>query len=486
MVFSYFVNEETTNVPHIVNKFSASKLDSKHVLVTTEHGAWVVLNNNEYSLLKEDKLAEDLNLFTTLEDKGVIATDKNVERIAQMYRDRFYYLFNGISLQIVVPTLRCNQKCIYCHANSMPAKAKGYDMDRKTAKAVVDFMFQTPSEFFTIEFQGGEPLLNFDIVRYIIEYAKQKNHSEKSDANGFYAGRKNITFTIVTNFTAMDYEKLEFLMENNIRLSTSLDGPKRLHNKNRPFSGGSSYRFVTQWIDIIKNEFEYPLFVNALPTITKHSLPYAKEIVDEYVKWGFKHMTMRPLNIAGMAANAWQTVGYSAGEFLQFWRKYIDYVMEINKKRWLVDDQTVFMLRRILTLKPPLNACLGAPCGACIIQTAYNQWGDIYTCDEARACELFKLGNVKKNTYKEVFTSKEALNFIGLTSMVSSACDNCVWHPFCSPCLVSSYGSQKNVIPKLPSDMLCNIRKGQLEYIFKKLLGKQQDTLFEWCAKSTF
>ena len=486
MVFSYFVNEETTNIPHIINKFSSFKIDSKCTLVTTEHGAWVVLDNKEYQLLKDGKLNEDLNLFTALEDKGIIVTDKNVDKIAQMYRDRFHYLFNGISLHIVVPTLRCNQKCIYCHANSMPSKAKGYDMDKKTAKAVVDFIFQTPSPFVTIEFQGGEPLLNFDVLQYIIEYAKQKNGSKSSDASGWHVGKKTIDFTVATNFTTMNYEKLEFLIENNIRLSTSLDGPKRLHDKNRPFSGGSSYKLVTKWIDVIKNEFEYPLFDSALPTISKHSLPYAKQIVDEYVKWGFKHMRMRQLNIAGIAASEWDKVGYTAEEFVEFWKKYLDYVLRLNEKKWFVDDDTVFMLRRILTLKPPLNACLGAPCGACTIQAAYNQWGDVFTCDEARSCEVFKLGNVKQNTYRQVFTSKEALNFVGLTSMVSSACDNCVWHPFCSPCLVSSYGSQKNVIPKLPSDFLCNIRKSQTEYVFRKLLGRQQDILLRWCAGSSF
>jgi len=485
MAFSYLVNECTTNVPHIINKFSTKKLDNKHILITTEHGAWVVLDNKEYKLLEEGKLSEDLNLFTALEDKGIIVTDKNSEKIVQMYRDRFHYLFNGITLHIVVPTLRCNQKCIYCHASSVPATAKGYDMDKKTAKATVDFIFQTPSPFLTIEFQGGEPLLNFGIVKYIIEYAKKRNGSESSDINGWYAGRKNIDFTVATNFTAMDEKKLEFLMENNIRLSTSLDGPRKLHDKNRPFSGGSSYKLVTKWIRIIKQDYEYPLFNSALPTITHYSLPYAKQIVDEYAKWGFTHVRMRPLNIAGVAANAWKTVGYTAEEFAEFWKRYLDYVLKMNKKKWFVDDDTVFILRRILTLKPPLNACLGAPCGACTIQAAYNQWGDVYTCDEARSCELFKLGSVKRDDYKKVFTSNEALNFVGLTSMVSSACDNCVWHPFCSPCLVSSYGSQKNVIPKLPSDFLCNLRKIQIGHVFKKLLGKQ-DILFRWCAKSSF
>jgi radical SAM protein with 4Fe4S-binding SPASM domain len=141
------------------------------------------------------------------------------------------------------------------------------------------------------------------------------------------------------------------------------------------------------------------------------------------------------------------------------------------------------MLSRIIALKPPFNACLGAPCGACLIQASYNQWGDVYTCDEGRSCEIFKLGNVKKDSYKKVFSSSEALNFVGLTSCLSAMCDACEWHPYCSPCLVSTYGAQKNLISKIPSDFLCKIRKSQVEYLFKKLIfSDDKKILFDWLS----
>jgi len=483
MVLSYFVNEGFTEIPHVINKYLTHKFDDDHLLITTEHGAWVVLNKQEYDLLRADRITQDLNLFTTLEEKGVVLTEKNQDRIVQMHKERFHHLFNGINLHIITPTLRCNQSCVYCQPDSVPLSKKGFDMDRDTAKAVVDFIFLSPSKSFTIEFQGGEPLANFPIVEYIVEYSKKKNESSICE-DGWWKGKKNVSFRLVSNFTLLDEDKLNFMTENSVELDTSLDGPKKVHDRNRPFTNGSSYKKVVYWIKEIKDR-QYKFFSGALPTVTKYSLAYAKEIVDEYLKHGFSSCWMRPLGIGGRAIKNWGRIGYSPEEFFDFWKNYLEYVLKLNRKGIDFSDKTcVDMLRRIVTLKPPFNSCLGSPCGACSIQAAYNQWGDVYTCDEARDNEIFKLGNAKEN-YKKVFTSNPALNFIGLSSMTSSFCDACEWHPYCSPCLVSSYGSQGNLIPKVPNDFLCKIRNSQTEFIFRKLIfSEDRQVLFKWVAKS--
>ncbi len=65
---------------------------------------------------------------------------------------------------MIVPTLRCNAKCIYCQVSSKSAEALKYDMNEATAKRIVDLIFLSPSPGIKIEFQGGEPLLNFKLV----------------------------------------------------------------------------------------------------------------------------------------------------------------------------------------------------------------------------------------------------------------------------------------------------------------------------------
>src|SRR5271157_3914903 len=107
MVLTLSVNAEKAVPPHEINKHWIKKFDDEHYLVTTEHGSWVVLNGQEFKLFKMDKLEEDLNLFSALEDKGVLITENNHTRLVNMYKMRFNRIFTGTNLHIITPTLRC-------------------------------------------------------------------------------------------------------------------------------------------------------------------------------------------------------------------------------------------------------------------------------------------------------------------------------------------------------------------------------------------
>jgi His-Xaa-Ser system radical SAM maturase HxsB len=479
----YYLTENfLKDKPYIVNKFCSHKFDGDHILITTDHGSWVVLSNEENELLLNNKVEEDLHLFDVLEEKGIILTEKNKNNLIETFRERYSYLSNGIGLHIIAPTLRCNQRCVYCHANSRDLNAKEYDMDEDTAKSVVDFIFQTPAKFVTMEFQGGEPLILFPILQYIIEYAKKKNSATHHEM-GWWSGDKKISFTVVTNLTLMDDDMLKYFLDSKVQISTSLDGPKELHDKNRPYrSGKGSYEDVVNWIGTIKKQCPE---LGALPTITKFSLPYAKEIVDEYIKNKFSRIKMREMNVAGMAINAWKEIGYTSEEFMKFWKEYLEYVIAVNRRGIIIRDEgSRDLLRRILCRKSALNACLNSPCGVGTIQCAYNHKGDVYTCDEARSDETFKLGNVREKNYKEIFTSKTVENFIRLSSCSSFLCDSCVWHSYCSPCLVSAYGKQNSMVPRFPN-FGCEIRGEQTKEIFKKLiLSNDRGTLMQWLAQA--
>jgi len=486
MALTFSVNAETPCPPHEINKHWVHKFDDEHYLITTEHGAWVCLNSHEFRLFKMDKLEEDLSLFSILENKGIIITQDNQDKLANMYKMRFNRLFTATNLHIITPTLRCNQGCFYCYPYAVHENAKGYDMDKKTAKATIDFIFQSPSPYLTIEFTGGEPLLNFPMIELMIERAKKINKSKEADENGWWNGIKKITFQLVTNLTLMDEEKLEYLMMNKAHICTSLDGPKEIHDKNRPWVKGSSHQKVTFWINKMKNELKYPFFSTAMPTVTRYTFPHVRELVDEYIKLGLNHISFRPIFIAGRAEQTWDKIGYTAEEFVEAWKNYLEYILELNRKGVnIVGDDIIILLRRIVTLQPSSYTCLGAPCGACITQAGYNQWGDVFTCDEGKNSEVFKLGNVKENSYKEVFTSKNALNFIGLTSTVQD--DSSPWHAYSSPCHVSSYGQQKNLITKIKQDYILEVHNLQIEHMFRKLIFSPEDTkiMMNWTKNSS-
>jgi len=445
--------------PYVQNMIRAIPLKN-NILITTEHGSWVNISREEYNLFKFGRVEENEELFTLLEKKGVIITKNNLKNVAGAYIQRKCHLFQGTSLHIVVTTLRCNHNCLYCHSKAKPFNIKGYDMDTDTARSVVDFIFQTPSNCITIEFQGGEPLLNFPIIEFIIDYANKKNRAVKKD----------LRFSLVTNLTKMDDDIAKMLLGNkNLGICTSLDGPKEVHNKNRKYlSGRGSYEDVIYWIQRLKEEYRYDR-LNSLLVTTRFSLPYPKEIVEEYLKWDFKYIWSKYVNNLGFANSVWSKISYTPEEYFKYWKEMLMHIKQNSNN--LIEVSSYVMLKKILADRDPMMTDLQSPCGAAIGQLAYNQWGDIYSCDEGKLFDIFKLGNVKKDCYKDVLTSPRVCSIIATsTNDIYSSCDICPWKPFCGVCVVCNYATQGNLIGKLACDFRCNVLKRQFKFIFEKFL----------------
>ena len=146
---------------------------------------------------------------------------------------------------------------------------------------------------------------------------------------------KNVTFALVTNLTLMDEEKLQYLLDHNVHISTSLDGDETTHNFNRTFKDGNSFEKVTYWIRKINAEYEKRGIrnkVGALLTVTKKTLPRYKEVIDTYVNLGLDGIFLRSLNPYGFAAADLEKLGYTSEEFVEFYKKSMDYLLELNKK----------------------------------------------------------------------------------------------------------------------------------------------------------
>ena len=458
MAISYFGEQESYILNHI-----RSKKIRDGFLITTDYGSWAYLTDEEYKKLKKNDLKEPL--LSLLKEKGIILNKDSVGNVVVDYRKKCQYLFQGTSLHIVVPTLRCNIKCVYCHSTAKPSNAKGYDMDKETAKKTVGFIFQSPSTAVTIEFQGGEPLLRFDIVKYIIKYAKQLNKKYKKD----------LKFSLVTNLTLMNDDILDFLMKETIGICTSLDGCKLVHNKNR-----QEYDKTVYWIKKIKKKYT----LNAMLLVTKYSLPYPKELVDEYLKLGFKRIWIKPVNNLGYAKEKWREIGTTAEEFLTFWKKALDCLIKTNKKTFLRESYTRIILRKILTKECVNFTDLESPCGAAIAQLAYNYNGNIHTCDEGRLFDIFKLGTVN-DKYKDLLTSGETASIVRASINDNPVCEICAYKPYCGLCPVCSYSETNNIITKLPNRR-CDILMGMFDYIFEKLLFSKEykGVFFSWLKEN--
>ena len=303
---------ELTQKP-IINHYNYRELKGKFV-VSTDAGVITILEKEEFDKLKKEEF--DKNLEEKLLKTGVLINKKNVNEIVKKIQKKNSFLFNGVSLHIMVLTLRCDMKCVYCQASSTCQNGKGYDLDEETAKKTVDFIFQSPNSNINIEFQGGEPLLNFEILKKTVEYAKKKNKKYQ----------KNLIFSLVSNMTLMTEKIMDWLIDNRVGVCTSLDGPKELHNKNRISQDGKNYENVVKWIKKFNEKYEKINFgkMNALVTLTKESLKYPTEIIDEYVNLGVENIHLRFLNSLGYAKKTWDKIYYDEHEFLEYWNKALD------------------------------------------------------------------------------------------------------------------------------------------------------------------
>jgi His-Xaa-Ser system radical SAM maturase HxsB len=354
-------------------------------------------------------------------------------------------------------------------------------MDISTAKGVVDKIFESPSENIIIEFQGGEPLVNFDTVKFIVEYAQQKNKT----------ARKKLLISLVTNLTFMTPEYLEFFVKNNVTLCTSLDGNELLHNKNRA-SKINSYQNTIRWIKRIQGEIKkskkYKYRINALTTITKSSLSYHKEIVDEFINLGLEGVHLRPVNPFGINKKIWERINFSAQDFLSFYKKTLDYIIELNLKGKRFYERTArILLTKILTDEDPNFLDMRSPCGAGIGQLAYNFNGDVYTCDEARMLsmmddESYKVGDVFKNSYED-FINNDIVKALCSASCLDNlpGCCECVYKPYCGVCPIYNYVVEGNIFSLTTHNQRCKINLSILDYLFERLQDPQiKDIFYKW------
>jgi len=462
------------------------KLGNKYLL-TNDIGDFIFLKEKEFNDFTCGKLKKGNNIYEKLDNKHFTSESWNCEncqaRMTQRYAYRHEYLSQGPSLHIIVVTLRCDHACIYCHASSKNMARKDLDMTEKTAKKVVDIIFQTTSSDIIIEFQGGEPLANFEVVKFIVNYALKKNKKAK----------KKLRFSLVSTLTLLDDKKLNWLYSKKISICSSLDGPRNIHNKNRPMiNKKDGYSITTQRIRKVKKKYRGLGYqMNALVTTTRYSLPLWKEIVDEYVKLGTEGIHLRPLNPFGMAKSLQGVIGYTAEEFLEFYKKSLDYIIKLNIKGIKIRERTAtIFIEKIFTDNDPNFLDLRSPCGAGIGQIAYHYNGDIYTCDEGRMIgqmgdQTFKMGNVYENTYKEIMSSSVTKSLCVASTLDGlTGCSDCVYLPYCGVCPVFNYSEEKNIFAQSPNNFRCQINKGILDYLFQKFENPKNLKIFKkWISK---
>lgn len=456
----------------MLNYFNFKQLNSGKYLITNDFGRYLFVSDKTLSNMvhSPEKLTEEEKIQLTQElffvDQYPIPFNNEQETF--FLRDIKNYLFSATSLHIFVVTNACNLNCKYCQAND--GSKLHIRMNEKTAKAAVDIALSSPQKRLTFEFQGGEPLLNFETIKFITEYAELK----KQD--------RDISYSIVTNLTLITDEMIDFLVHYHFSVSTSLDGPECVHNNNRHFPNGKgSYYAVIEKIALLK---EAKLQLGAIETTTKNSLSYPTEIIDEYVKNGFPTIFIRPLSPLGCAKKEWDTIGYSEEEFIAFYKQAFEYIVQLNKRGVRIQEYYATLLFSKIIHHFPANYMeLRSPCGASLGQLAYYVNGDVFTCDEGRMMyemgdSSFRLGNVFSDTYRDLITSPScrALCLASNLESIPGCCD-CVYQPYCGVCPVINKAMFNDIIAKAPNYYRCKINQGILDYLFGILQENDPETI---------
>lgn len=446
----------------MLNHFNFKALDDGDFLITNDYGRALFVSPEEFQrFLRQDfdgaeALYQRLHRAHFVLDPMEIYADSMTDELREMKQ----YLCYGTALHIFVVTNQCNLRCIYCQAQDHQHFERG-SMSPETGRRAIDLALQSPNPSLAFEFQGGEPLLAFPVIREMVCYAEAQR------------GKKQVSFTVVSNLSLLTDEMADFFQEHRVTVCTSLDGPAAIHETNRRAQavGMSSYEKMCAGLQKLH---ERGIFPGAVETTTRYTLAHARELLAEYVRQGMQTIFLRPLTPLGFARSDWQAVGYTVDEFLTFYRQALDEIFRLNREGVRLREQhAVFFLRKILQGRADNYMELRSPCGAGFGQLAYYYNGDVYTCDEGRMVAeagdpAFRLGNVYRDTYASLMRS-DTCRATSVASVLESlpGCCDCAYQPYCGVCPVVQYASSSgNIFPREANTYRCQIYKGILDTLF--------------------
>ena len=379
-------------------------------------------------------------------------------------------LLAGPSLHILVPTLQCEHTCRYCQV-SRSLEADGFAMSVEDINAACDTVLQSPSDAITVEFQGGDPLIRFDLIKIAVNRLSQNVDSKRS-----------IRFVVTSTLHQLTAEMCDFFRENGVVLSTSIDGPSSVHNKNRPLPSRDSYERTVAGIQLARQRIGSGA-VAALMTTTKESLKCPTEIVDEYVHLGLSEIVVRPLSPFGFAKRGVSTQKVLLDEFLSFYSKVFERVLYWNSAGVDIrEGYAALLLSKLLSSTDSGYVDLQSVSAGGLSVLVYNYDGYVYPSDEARM--LVEMGDISLRLGKigeSLQTLLESPVMSDLvkagTSWTDPGCMECAYGGLCSPDPISAKGEWGNFNVPVAWTEHCGRSLSMYDFLIQKLSSVDTATL---------
>lgn len=471
-----------------IGGFRVQPLGSGQCAVFASTGDFAFLSPQELELLQRAPAALPVAKLAELYAKHIVTLpgQPGMSRLrASRQVARQETVTGGVSLHILVPTLQCAHSCRYCQV-SRSLDADGVSLSPAHIDAACDTCFESPSQTLTVEFQGGDPLIRFDLIERAVTRLTQRNLTE----------RRRLRLVIASSLHQLTVDMCAFLREHGVVLSTSIDGPAALHNTNRPVPGRDAHEKTVRGIELARRHIGADC-VSALMTTTRASLACPEAIVDEYVRLGLDEIFVRPMSPYGFAKRNAQRLAYGTQEFQRFYERCLERVLWWNARgRALREGAAAIVLNKLLSPFDAGYVDLQTPTGAGSAVLVYNYDGFVYPSDEARMLVETGDTSLRLGAIGAPLASLLASPVVEdlrrrSTSLNADACRPCPFNTFCGPDPVAER-AQGGGIP-VPVEQTDHCRRSK--WLFRSLLERLEraqaqgddafvDLAYAWAQRS--
>ena len=315
----------------------------------------------------------------------------------------------------------CNLACKYCFAGKGEYNGKKDLMSLEVGKRALDFLIENSGNRRNLEvdFFGGEPLMNFDGVKGIVEYGRSKEKEYD----------KNFRFTLTTNGILLDDDVMEFANKEMSNVVLSLDGRKEVNDEMRPTRNGKgSYDLIVpKFQKLAESRDQMNYYVRG--TFTHNNLDFSNDVI-HYADLGFKQMSMEPV-----VSEYDEPYAIKEEDLPKIMEEYDKLAKEYIKRRKEGRGFNFFHFMIDLNQGPCVAKRLSG-CGSGTEYLAVTPWGDLYPCHQFVGDEKFMLGNVFDG-----ITKPEICDEFKLCNVYAKEkCQNCFARYYCSGgCAANSY-----------------------------------------------
>ncbi len=337
----------------------------------------------------------------------------------------------------------CNLKCAYCFASQGDFAGTKCMMSQEVAKKALDFLISNSGsrKILEVDLFGGEPLMNWPLVKWIVGYVKEIE--EKSG--------KKINLTITTNGMLLSEDKAKFINDNFHNAVLSLDGRKKVNDlmRRRLNDTGSYETILPNFQNFVKNRGNASYYLRG--TFTRMNLDFDEDVLDIASK-GFKEISVEPV-----VSDKGMFYSLREEDLPKIFDSY-DRLADIMCENIGKDESFNFFHYAMDLENGPCLLKLISGCGAGSEYYSITPEGDVYPCHQFVGEEAFKLGNIMEGLDEVPFRR----DFFDCNVLSKSECTECWAKYYCSGgCHANAYFQNGDI--QKPYKLGCEMEKKRIE-----------------------